>query len=263
MPIAEINNIRCYYEVHGKGRPLMLVGGLTSDCQVWKLVLDKLKKYFQLIIFDNRGVGRTQCPSGAFDIATMAKDACALLNHLKIEKTDILGHSMGGYIAQEMAITCPERVNNLILASTAAFTSARNKFLFANMVGMMKKDIPHELFLKEFMCWLFSPEFFNRKVKMTVFIQYVLNAPYRQTIDGFRRQVKAYSEYNSHDRLKKIKAKTLVITGRRDLLITPDESQLLASRISNATFEYIEEVAHLLSVEDPELFIKHIRAFNN
>jgi pimeloyl-ACP methyl ester carboxylesterase len=263
MPQAEINNISCYYEVHGKGRPLMLVGGLSSDCQTWKLVVDKLKKDFQVIVFDNRGVGRTQYPRGSFDIPIMTKDALALLDHLKIEKADILGHSMGGYIAQEMAITCPDRVNNLMLASTAAFTSARNKFLFSNMVGMLEKDIPHDLFLKEFMCWLFAPEFFNGKVKRTVFIQYVLNAPYRQTIDGFRRQVKAYSAYNSYDRLKKIKAKTLVISGRRDLLITPDEVQLLASRISNARLEYIEDVAHVLPIEDPKIFIEHIRAFNN
>ena len=166
MPIAKINDIDCYYEVHGEGRPLMLIGGLSSDSQSWQSILNQLKKHFQIIIFDNRGVGRTQCPEEAFDINILAKDATALLEFLKIENADILGHSMGGYIAQEVAITHPEKVNNLILASTAAFTSARNKLLFADMLKMLEENIPYNIFLQEFMYWIFTLEYFEDKKRV-------------------------------------------------------------------------------------------------
>jgi len=243
MPIAAINNISCYYEIHGEGRPLVLIGGLSGDSQTWKLVVNKLKQYFQVIIFDNRGVGRTQYPVGPFDISVLAKDTIALLDHLQIEKADILGHSMGGYVAQEIAIASPERVNNLILASTAAFTSARNKFLFVNMIKMLEKNISYDLFLREFMCWLFTPEYFNSKIKRSLFIKYVLSSPYRQTIEGFKKQVEAYARYSSYDRLDRIKAKTLIISGGRDLLITREDTESLALRIPEATVKCIENAS--------------------
>lgn len=258
MPIAKINNINCYYEVHGKGRPLILIGGLASDSQSWQFVLNQLKKYFQVIVFDNRGAGRTKYPGGSFEIDTLAKDAVMLFGYLKIENADILGHSMGGYIAQEIAITYPRKVNNLILASTAAFTSARNKLLFANMLKMLEENIPYALFLKEFMCWLFTPGYFEDKDKTDKFIKYALTYPYRQTIDGFRKQVEAYTAYSSYERLERIKAETLVIVGEKDILITRDDTELLVGRISKVTVKYIKGAAHSLPIEVPEDFVSAI-----
>ena len=134
MPTAKIKNIDCYYEIYGEGVPMLLIGGLASDSQSWQGVIDGLMKDFKIIVFDNRGVGRTKCPEGSFDVKTMAEDAVMLLDSLGIEKANILGHSMGGYIAQEIAIAHPGRVDKLILESTAAVTSERNKTLFTNLV---------------------------------------------------------------------------------------------------------------------------------
>ena len=96
MPIAKINSTNCYYEVHGEGSPLMLIGGLASDSQSWQVAVGSLVKDFQVIVFDNRGVGRTQGPEGFFDIAVLARNTIMLLDNLGIEKANILGHSMGG-----------------------------------------------------------------------------------------------------------------------------------------------------------------------
>jgi len=130
MPSVRINNIDCYYEIHGKGSPLILIAGLASDSQSWKPILGGLAEYFKVVIFDNRGIGRTQYPRDSFRISALALDTVCLLDALAIKKADILGHSMGGYIAQEIAIEYPERVNRLILASTCAATSRKNKSLF-------------------------------------------------------------------------------------------------------------------------------------
>lgn len=261
MSRAKINNIDCYYEVHGKGRPIMLIGGLASDSQTWRLVLNPLKKNRRVIVFDTRGVGRTQYPDKSFDATVLAKDAVALLDHLEIESADILGHSMGGYIAQEIAIAYPGKVNDLILASTAAFTSGRNKVLFTNMLEMLQKNVPYDLFLREFMRWLFAPGYFEDKKRAEGFIKSALDYPYRQTTDGFRRQVEACAAFSSLDRLGRIKAKTLVLAGEKDVLITRDETESLAGRIPKAAAKYIKNAAHSLPLEAPEALVNEIPEF--
>ncbi|NQU18832.1 alpha/beta fold hydrolase, partial [bacterium] len=141
MPTVETNNINCYYEIHGQGRPLVLIAGLGSDSQSWQSVLVELAKHFKVVVFDNRGIGRTKYPQENFDIGTMAQDTVGLIDTLGIERADILGHSMGGYIAQEVAIKHPQRVNKLILASVSAFTSQRNKLLFADLLCLLEGNL--------------------------------------------------------------------------------------------------------------------------
>jgi 3-oxoadipate enol-lactonase len=262
MAIAKINDIECYYEVHGSGRPLLLIEGLSSDSQTWQLVLDRLKEHFKVIIFDNRGVGRTKDSGKPFDIAIMAKDAVMLLEHLGIEDADVLGHSMGGYIAQEIAITYPAKVKKLILQSTATHTSERNKLLFLDLVEIYENDASYEALLKEFMVWILTPEYFNDKQKTKQFIEYAMNYSYRQTPEDFKRQVEAYLGYSSLNRADNIQAETLVISGKKDILITPEESNLLASKIQNATIKYIANAAHSIQVEAPEELADEICAFS-
>lgn len=261
MATAEVNGAQLYYEIHGDGHPLLLIGGLSSDSATWSLILENLKKCFKVIIFDNRGAGRTKDSGGPFDIGVMAKDSVMLLDRLKIEKATILGHSMGGYIAQEAAITYPERVERLILESTSAETSERNKFLFTNLIKLYENDSTYEVFLKEFMVWLFTPEYFNDKKKRDEFINYILSYPHRQSPEDFKRQVEAYTGYSSTERLEKIQAETLVLSGEKDMLITPEETSFLASRIANAEMKYIAGAAHSIQTESPEKITEEIHTW--
>ena len=261
MSIAKVNNIECYYELHGEGRPLLLIGGLGSDSQTWVPVLDQLKECFKVITFDNRGVGRTKDNGGPFNISVMANDAISLLDHLGVNDADILGHSMGGYIAQEIAATYSSRVSKLILASTSSFTSERNKVIFSDLVKLYESDVPYESFLKEFMTWLFTSDYLASKEKTDKFIKYVVDYPYRQTLPDFKRQVNAYLGYSSLDKLDQISTETLVISGAKDILITPEETELLASRIRHAKIRYLKNTAHSIITESPEEFADEICAF--
>jgi len=240
---------------------LLLIAGLASDSQTWQLVLNGLRARFKVIIFDNRGSGRTKDAGAPIDIDLMAKDAVMLLDHLGIEDADILGHSMGGYIAQEMAITYPKRVKKLILVSTSTHTSERNKVLFQDLIKMYDNAPSYEDFLKEFMVWILTPEYFSDKRKTEKFIDYVLNYPYRQSSDDFKRQVNAYTGYSSLGRVNKILAETLVVTGGKDILITPEEANLLASSIQIATLKKIPNAAHSIQVEAPDEFVDAVCAF--
>ena len=261
MPVASINNIECFYEIHGQGMPLMLIGGVSSDSQSWQPVLNKLKNNFEIIIYDSRATGRTHCPAGFFDIAVLAKDAVSLLEYLKIDKANIIGHSMGGYIAQEIAINYPDKVNDLILESTAAFTSERNKKLFDNLIHMLEENLSYEIFLKEFMNWLFSPAFFNDKKKVNEFIRYIEEYPYKQTLEDFKRQLDAYFTYSSLNRLNTIKSQTLIIRGENDILITEEDNRILAGKICNVKVKKIKDAAHSLHVEEPNAFAIEVVAF--
>jgi len=255
MPSVKINNIDCYYEIHGNGSPLILIAGLASDSQSWQPVLGGLAENFKVVVFDNRGIGRTQYPQDSFRISTLALDTVCLLDELAIEKADILGHSMGGYIAQEIAIEYPERVNRLILASTCAATSQKNRFLFGGLLKTLESRKSYELFIREFFDLIFTPEYLNNKENIESVVKSALDYPFPVAPEGFRLQLEALKNFSSQDRLNRIKASTLLMAGRKDALVTSEEAQLLADKIPFLKLLYLENAAHSFQVEQPGLFV--------
>lgn len=262
MPIANVNNINIYYEVHGEGEPLLLIAGLASDSQSWQFVINNISQHFQTIVFDNRGVGRSDNPPPPYTISSMAEDAIALLDHLKIQSTHILGHSLGGYIAQHIGINYPERVFKLILASTAPFSSKRNNILFRNFYESWKSGIDMELWLKEFLFWIYSNKTVENDKFFNSIISYTLDYPYPQSIEGFLGQIEAIKEFHGMDQLPKIQAETLIIIGEEDILIKPKETDLLYQGITRASYPvYIEKAAHAVQTEAPKAFINSVLGF--
>jgi len=251
---VKISDIDCYYELYGKGDPLILISGLASDSQSWQPVLGSLAKKFKVIVFDNRGIGRTRYPPENFLISTLAFDTVCLLDKLKIERANILGHSMGGCIAQEIAIEYPERVNKLILANTCASLSPKNKSFFESLFKTLESG-NYELYIREFFSLIFSAGYLSNKETVESAVKAALNYPFHVTPEGFRLQLKALSNFNSKDRLKRIKAKTLIIVGEKDGLVTAEEAQLLADNIFFCEFLFLKNAAHSLQIEQPRLFI--------
>ncbi len=115
---ANIGDIVFYYETFGEGYPLVLIRGLGSNADHWYEQVPVLSREYRVIVFDNRGVARSSDPGGELSILTMAQDVLGILDYLQIESAHVFGLSMGGMIAQELAIHYPGRVNGLILAST-------------------------------------------------------------------------------------------------------------------------------------------------
>ena len=111
MPHQTVNGIKIYYEERGKGEPLILINGLAFPMDLWFAQMDELSKDFRVIALDNRGIGRSDKPDEEYSIAMMASDAVGLLKTLGIEKTHVAGLSMGGFIAQEMALSYPDVVD--------------------------------------------------------------------------------------------------------------------------------------------------------
>src|SRR5690349_18018998 len=118
MPKTKTNGIELYYQIHGEGKPLVLISGLGYSLWQWHKMVPFLAEHFQVVIFDNRGAGQSEKPDGPYTAQMLAADTVGLLEALNIEKATIMGHSMGGFIAQAIALDFPQKVEKLILGST-------------------------------------------------------------------------------------------------------------------------------------------------
>ncbi len=261
MPRARINNISIYYEIHGKGFPLLLISGLNSDNASWAGVCDKLAEHFRVIVFDNRGSGRSDTPDKIYSIRKMADDAIGLLDHLQIKKCYVIGHSMGGYIAQKLAMHYPERIEKLILEATAPVSSARNNMLFNDFLKRFEKDHDNKALMRSWTYWLFSPRTFERKNYIETFIKNTSNYPYLQSAEGFKGQIDAIASFNACSEIKNIKCGTFVMTGSDDILIYRTESMKLVKGIKNCVFKEVKDSGHCVHVEKPDAFISEVIRF--
>lgn len=124
MPTAEIGDIQLYYEEHGRGQPLIMILGLGQDVATWEFQIVELARHVRLIVFDNRDSGKSSRCSDNYTTETMAQDILGLMDHLEIKEAHILGTSMGGMIAQHVALMAPARLNSLILAGTTSWGEA-------------------------------------------------------------------------------------------------------------------------------------------
>jgi len=255
------DDVALYYEVHGAGKPLLLIAGLGADSSSWGGVTGKLAADFKVITLDNRGSGRSEIPETGYAMSRMAGDAVRVLDLLKIEKANVLGHSLGGYIAQELAIRYPGRVDRLILANTAAVSSERNNALFRKFYDEFQAGADLGAWIREWICWLFSPKRLARKAFVDACVKSGMSYPYRQQADGFKGQIDAIAAFDSRGRLDKIEAPTLVLEGEEDILIPPGEAEMLAKGIPNSVFHCVKDVAHCMHIENRDLFVKLVRDF--
>jgi len=263
MPKVKVNDINMHYEVHGDGFPIVMITGLSFCLKIWdKLLIDELSKKFKVILFDNRGAGQTDIPEGEFSLKMMADDIVGLMNVLNIEHAHVLGFSMGGMIAQEVALNYPQKVEKLILWGTACGgrktvppdLSAHKLFIGAiedlTPERMAKSTIPLA-FTKDFI--KDNPEYINDK------IQRILKC--RIPFSSYARQVRAILNFNTCRRLKKMDIPTLIMQGQKDILVPAKNSEILAELIPGAKFVLFEQSAHAIFPHEPDLFLNVLFEF--
>ena len=261
MPTVNVDGLEIYYETHGEGPPLLLVAGLASDSQSWQPVLDALAARHRVIVFDNRGAGRTAPQAAATGISRMADDCIGLARQLGIGKFHLLGHSMGGFIALETAARFPDHVDKLIVVAAAAAGSARNHSLFADWAADRTAGMDPERWFRNFFYWIFSAGFFDDAKSVQVALRFALDYPYPQSPAAFASQVRAMADFDCREGLCSIRAKTLVLAGSEDLLFPPKVCRELAGAIPQAEFSQIEQAAHAIFVEKPNDFAAAVMGF--
>jgi 3-oxoadipate enol-lactonase len=261
MAIAMVNGQRLYYEVHGDGEPLLCVHGLTCDTLAWIPQVQAFAAAHRTVIFDNRDVGQSsQCEGGDYEIADMARDALALADELELDTFHLLGISMGGAIAQEIAIEAPERVRTLTLAVTFPAGGAYAHRL-ADVWGARVRQVSREQHIDELMLLNHTEEFYENGEMVEFLRTAMLNNPHPQTPDAFCRQLAACSRHETRDRLGALTMPTHVIGGEHDLLVPVWKSREIASLIPGAKLTVLPAAPHGLSLERAEEFNTSALAF--
>jgi pimeloyl-ACP methyl ester carboxylesterase len=258
---AKINGIHLYYEVLGKGKPLMLVAGLGSDSQSWQPIIEELSSHFMLILPDNRGAGRTVPQDTDTSIRQIADDCIALSKHLGLGSFDLLGHSMGGFVALDLAIRYPHSVDRLILEGTAASNSKRNNALFSDWASTMASGMDRAEWFRNLFYWIFTEDFFEDEKNVEEALRYAVTYPYPQSDTAFRKQVEAIAAFDCSQKLSEIRAGTLIVRGEEDILFPSERSDLLARSISGASLQTIKNAAHSIHMEQPKAFGRSVIDF--
>lgn len=249
MPIIQVNGINLFYETHGTGEPLLLIYGLAGRGNNWKFQIEALSSRFQIITFDNRGVGETDQPEEAFSLADIADDAAELLDHLGIASANVFGISMGGMIAQELALRHPGRVRKLALGCT--HPGIKHCLPSPGWVTEIFKSLPgkpREQVVRECTPINYSP--FTQEHRSELIESLVpLFVDNRQRAHGYAGQLNAIWEFNAFDRLPQLAMPTLVMTGTDDVLVVPGNSKIIAERIPKVRLIEFPEAGHLFFIE--------------
>ena len=265
MPKAKVNEVNIDYAVHGRGEPLVLIQGLGGPRSGWIFQTRAFGKYYRVITFDNRGVGRSDKPSGSYTVRTMADDTIAVLDYLGVDKAHVLGISLGGMIAQEIAINYPERVRKLILACTAAETGATDESVIKAMGlgdGSSEAEITdlRSADMLKVMSAVISLSY-NRKLFKVLLLPLAKIYLRFGEVKAISGQLEAAAAYSTLDRLQQIKAPTLVIVGTGDKLMPVHSSEVLANRIPDAELVRVEGGSHAFFMEMRGRFNKEVLNF--
>lgn len=265
MTKANVNGVNIDYDVRGQGEPLVLIQGLGGPRSAWILQRRAFSKYFRVITFDNRGVGKSDKPSEPYTVRTMADDTRALLDYLEVDKAHVLGVSLGGMVAQEIAINYPDRVKKLILASTAAGMGHANGDAVENMghgSALREAGItdPRGVDMRRVMSEVTTLSF-NKRLSKIFFVP--LSKAYLsfREVQAIGGQMGAAIDHSTLDRLHQIKAPTLVIVGTGDRLIPSQSSDMLASAIPDARLVKVDGGSHAFFLEMRGRFNREVLDF--
>lgn len=263
MPTTKVGDITIYYEIHGKGEPLLLVMGYGSNSAHWLAAIDYLSQEYRVVAFDNRGTGRSDKPDVPYTIKMMAGDAVGLLDAIGIDSAHVFGVSMGGMIAQEYSLNYPDRVMSLILGcTTCGGTRAVPPTQEAMMVlfDPARAKLSVEERARGTVPWLWTQEFIDKNPDIVE--RYVATTLEHPTPPhAYVRQGQAMMGHDTYDRLPKIKAPTLVMAGAADKLVPHENSRILASMIPNAELVILENAGHGFITDATEAAEKAVLGF--
>lgn len=256
MPKVASNGIEIYYEIHGTGQPLVLISGIGYSLWQWHKMVPYLAEHLQVITFDNRGVGQTDKPAGPYTAHMLAADTAGLLDALGIEQAAIMGHSMGGFVAQAMALDVPEKIDKLILCSTnfggpnhipvtpeafAVLSDTTSDPLTRFTNGLKVSTAPG---------WAdVNPDVVQEWVGWRVANPIDVAAYQAQLAVGLAL---TSEEAAFEKKLSQISCPTLIVFGAHDKVVPPGNAELLQAQIPGSKIAILPDAGHFFPIETPE-----------
>ena len=254
MPKVKINGIELHYVEAGRGDPLLMIMGFGGDHLAWAFQVPALSASHRVLTFDNRGAGQSSVPDEPYSTRMMAQDAVGLLDALGVERAHVLGVSMGGMIAQEVALQHPGRVRSLQLHCTYARPD-RYMLALLDAWRTVRAKATTEEWLRTVALWLFSPRTYAERPEFVeMVIQTGLANPHPFTLTGFLRQGDAVRGHDALDRLPGLTCPTLVSVAEDDILVPPRFAREVAAAAPRAELRVIEAAGHAYFWERADLF---------
>ena len=250
MAFVENQGARIYWDEQGRSAPVLLIMGLGYPPYMWHRTRPVLATRYQTIALDNRGVGRSDVPTGPYPIALMASDAAAVLDAAGVESAHVFGVSMGGMIAQEFALEYPKRVRSLILGCTAAGgrSALRAEPEAIQMLTARSKMSPEEA-SEAAVPFIYDAATPRERIEEDLAIR----RPWFPRPEAYTAQLQGILAWEAYSRLSEIAAPTLVIHGESDRLVPPGNAKLIAERIPGAKLVMIPHASHLFLTDQTEV----------
>lgn len=252
MPTARLNGLDFYYERAGAGERLLFISGTGGDLRNKPNQFDgPLAKAFDMLSYDQRGLGRSDKPDQPYSMADYADDAAALMAHLGWDDALVVGVSFGGMVAQELVLRHPSRVRRLVLACTSPGGAGGTSFAFHEIehltgVARAKHMIPISDTRRDDAWAAANPGLYEQIVEMTAADPFG-DEPGRK--QGAHRQLEARAHHDTWDRLPQITCPVLVAAGRHDGIALPETQERLAARIPGAQLRFFDG-GHLFMIQD-------------
>jgi pimeloyl-ACP methyl ester carboxylesterase len=259
MSYAELSDCRCFYEVIGRGEPLIMIPGLAATSRSWEPAIPELSEHFSLLLFDNRGIGRSVARRKPAHISELVSDIVELLDFLQLDRAHVLGVSLGGVIAQRMAIDHPSRIHRLVLVSCADMFSPYLRQMSLFLAHMLRR-FPREKFVRMMELLATAPEFLDansdlveQRVKQKCGIKVSARA--------VGNQLRCLASAEVDPPHYRITAPTLVVAGEYDPIVPGCYARRMAGKIPGSAFHLVPGAGHNPVVDHPDLVLPKIIEF--
>lgn len=261
MPTTDVNGLALHYADTGSGQPLVFLNGLAGDHLYWMGQVRTFSRpsrkrpvAYRCLALDNRDSGQSARAAAPYCVADLADDVAGLLDQLGLEAAHVVGLSLGGMIAQELALRHPRRVRSLFLVGTLARC---DDWFYAllDAFDLIRRNVADSGgFFETVLPWLVSPRYFETPARVEWLRALFRQSPHPQPIDGFFRQLDAIRRHDTLDRLREIVCPVLVAVGEDDQVIPPRYSRRLAEHLCEARLVVLPGLGHAPPIEDPQQF---------
>jgi pimeloyl-ACP methyl ester carboxylesterase len=252
---AAVGGYDLHYVEEGRGFPLVLIHGLAGDHTAWTPQVASWRERFRVIAPDNRGAGRSSQVDEPVSTADLARDMLGLLDRLGVDRAHVIGRSMGGAIAQHMALLEPQRVHTLTMCASFAKLDPLGRRVLANMREVLEWTQSWPAHARHSVQYFVSSEFFNANPARVAAIEKLIGGETRLQA-CYARQNHACQEHDTLELLAEIRCPALILAGGRDPICSPTATRWMSERMRGAETVMFENASHFFLMEEPERFMR-------